>query len=72
MLAGLVVASVFYSLPFAVQPLQTAFMSVGPATLEAARTLGSDRHFFLAGRDELLGEIDKAIRATPPKAAKTS
>ena len=39
----------------------------------AARTLGSDRHFFLTGRDELLGEIEKAIRAAPaPTAAKAS
>ena len=39
--AGLVVASVVYSLPFAVQPMQTAFMAVPAATLEAARTLGA-------------------------------
>ena len=37
--AGLVVASVLYSLPFMVQPLQTAFESVGRAPLEAAATL---------------------------------
>jgi molybdate transport system permease protein len=36
---GLVVASVFYSLPFMVQPLQTAFESVGARPLEAAATL---------------------------------
>jgi molybdate transport system permease protein len=39
--AGLVVASVLYSLPFAVQPLQTAFNAVGPAPLEAAASLGA-------------------------------
>ncbi len=38
---GLVVASVVYSLPFAVQPMQSAFMSVPRATLDAARTLGA-------------------------------
>lgn len=38
---GLVVASVVYSLPFAVQPLQSAFESVGRAPLEAAWTLGA-------------------------------
>ena len=38
---GLVVASVIYSLPFAVQPLQTAFSAVPRATLDAARTLGA-------------------------------
>jgi molybdate transport system permease protein len=39
--AGLVVASVIYSFPFAVQPLQAAFESVGRAPLEAAATLGA-------------------------------
>ena len=38
---GLVVASLFYSLPFAVQPLQAAFMSVPQSTIDAARTLGA-------------------------------
>lgn len=38
---GLVVASVVYSLPFAVQPLQGAFEAVGRAPLEAAATLGA-------------------------------
>lgn len=37
--AGLVVASVFYSLPFAVQPLQNTFESLGNRPLEAAATL---------------------------------
>ncbi|NVD35944.1 molybdate ABC transporter permease subunit [Marinobacter lutaoensis] len=36
---GLVVASVIYSLPFAVQPLQNAFEAVGEGFLEAAATL---------------------------------
>ena len=36
---GLVVASVFYSLPFMVQPLQTAFEAVGERPLEVAATL---------------------------------
>lgn len=36
---GLVVASVFYSLPFMVQPLQAAFEAVGRRPLEAAATL---------------------------------
>ncbi len=38
---GLVIASCFYSLPFAVQPLQSAFESLGRKELEAARTLGA-------------------------------
>jgi molybdate transport system permease protein len=36
---GLVVASVFYSLPFMVQPLQTAFEAIGDRPLEVAATL---------------------------------
>lgn len=36
---GLVVASVFYSLPFVVQPIQNAFEAIGEAPLEAAATL---------------------------------
>jgi molybdate transport system permease protein len=37
--SGLVVASAVYSLPFMVQPLQSAFESVGRAPLEAAASL---------------------------------
>lgn len=37
--AGLVVSSVLYSMPFVVQPLQTAFSSIGNQPLEAAATL---------------------------------
>jgi molybdate transport system permease protein len=36
---GLVVASVFYSMPFVVQPLQNAFVAIGDKPLEAAATL---------------------------------
>ena len=36
---GLVIGSLFYSLPFAVQPLRTAFEAVGRTPLEAAATL---------------------------------
>ena len=36
---GLVIASVFYSLPFMVQPLQTAFEAMGERPLEVAATL---------------------------------
>ena len=48
---GLVVGSVFYSLPFVVQPLQDAFANVGTRTLEAAATLRAsplDRFFTVA------------------------
>jgi|SRR5689334_9962170 molybdate transport system permease protein len=37
--AGLVVASVLYSLPFVVQPLQASFEAIGDRPLEAAATL---------------------------------
>lgn len=37
--AGLVVASVIYSLPFVVQPIQNAFMAMGERPLEVAATL---------------------------------
>jgi molybdate transport system permease protein len=49
--AGLVVASVLYSLPFVVQPLQQAFEAIAEATLEAAATLRAgpwDRFFTVA------------------------
>jgi molybdate transport system permease protein len=36
---GLVIASMLYSMPFVVQPLQTAFEGVGARPLEAAATL---------------------------------
>ena len=37
--SGLVVASLFYSLPFAVQPLQSAFEAVGEDMMETAESL---------------------------------
>jgi molybdate transport system permease protein len=40
---GLVIASCLYSLPFAVQPLQTAFEPLGRAPVETAQTLGASR-----------------------------
>lgn len=39
--AGLVVGSVFYSMPFVVQPLQSAFEAIGERPLEVAATLRS-------------------------------
>ena len=39
--AGLVIGSVVYSMPFVVQPLQNAFISVGRRPLEVAATLGA-------------------------------
>jgi len=45
---GLVVASLFYSLPFAVQPIATAFSQIDPTLREASATLGGStlRTFF--------------------------
>lgn len=40
---GLVVASICYSLPFAVQPLQTTFQGIDPEWLEVAWTSGATR-----------------------------
>ena len=40
---GLVIASCIYSLPFAVQPMQTAFEALPRRTLEHAWTLGASR-----------------------------
>ncbi len=46
--SGLVLASVVYSLPFAVQPMENAFAGVDPRLLEAAATLrcGPSNRFF--------------------------
>ena len=41
--AGLVVGSLVYSLPFAVQPLQRAFEALGARPMEVAATLGAGR-----------------------------
>ncbi len=39
--AGLVIASVFYSMPFVVQPIQNAFETIGERPLEVAASLGA-------------------------------
>tara|TARA_R110000772_G_scaffold161502_5_gene272632 strand:+ start:38 stop:718 length:681 start_codon:yes stop_codon:yes gene_type:complete len=39
--SGLVIGSVFYSIPFVVQPLQDAFNNIGRRPLEVAATLGA-------------------------------
>lgn len=38
---GLVIGSIVYSLPFAVQPLQAAFADMGPRPMEVAMSLGA-------------------------------
>ena len=48
---GLVIGSVFYSMPFVVQPLQSAFNAIGDRPLEVAATLRAtplDRFFTVA------------------------
>jgi len=40
---GLVIASVLYSMPFVIQPLQTAFEKLNSSTIEAAYLLGASR-----------------------------
>ena len=63
---GLVIASCVYSLPFAVQPLQSAFDALGKKELEAARTLGAsklDAFFTIAVPLSLPGFITASVLA---------
>jgi molybdate transport system permease protein len=61
---GLVIASVIYSFPFTIQPLQAAFEGVGRAPLEAAATLGSgplDRFWHVASPLALRGYVSAIV-----------
>jgi len=61
---GLVVASVIYSLPFMVQPLQSAFESVGRGPMEAAASLGAsplDAFFSVAAPLSIRGFLTASI-----------
>jgi molybdate transport system permease protein len=61
---GLVIASVFYSLPFMVQPLQTAFEAIGKRPMEVAATLRAsplDAFFSVALPMALPGFITASI-----------
>jgi molybdate transport system permease protein len=61
---GLVVGSVFYSLPFMVQPLQTAFEGLGDRPLEVAATLRAsplDAFFTVAVPQALPGFLSASI-----------
>ena len=61
---GLVVGSVFYSLPFVVQPLQNAFEGIGQRPLEVAATLGAgplDRFFSVAAPLARPGFLSAAV-----------
>ena len=62
--SGLVVASLIYSLPFTVQPLQAAFEIVGRRPLEAAATLRAsplDAFFSVASPLALRGYVTAAV-----------
>ena len=62
--SGLVIASVFYSLPFMVQPLQSAFEAIGDAPFEAAATLRAsplDRFLTIALPLALPGFVSASI-----------
>ena len=62
--SGLVVASVLYSLPFVVQPLQNAFEAIGERPLEVAATLRAgplDRFFSIAVPMSKAGFLSAAI-----------
>jgi molybdate transport system permease protein len=62
--AGLVIASVLYSFPFAVQPLQASFEAVGRTPLEAAATLGAspfDAFWSIASPLALRGYLSAAV-----------
>jgi molybdate transport system permease protein len=61
---GLVFASVIYSFPFTIQPLQAAFEGVGRAPLEAAATLGAgplDRFWNVASPLALRGYVSAVV-----------
>ena len=62
--SGLVIASVFYSLPFMVQPIQSAFEAIGDAPFEAAATLRAsplDRFLTIALPLALPGFVSASI-----------
>jgi len=62
--AGLVVASVLYSLPFAVQPLQGAFEAIGRGPLEAGAALRAsplDAFFTIAAPMALRGYVTATV-----------
>jgi molybdate transport system permease protein len=61
---GLVIGSLCYSLPFAVQPLRTAFEAVGREQMEAAATMGArplDRFLTVAAPMARRGFLSAAV-----------
>ena len=62
--SGLVIGSIFYSLPFVVQPLQTAFEKVGKNPVTLATMLGAppkDRFFTIAIPLSVHGYLSAAV-----------
>jgi molybdate transport system permease protein len=62
--AGLLIASVLYSFPFVVQPLQSAFESIDQDVMEAAYTLGAsplDAFFSIAVPLSLRGFLTASV-----------
>ena len=62
--AGLVVASIVYSLPFAIQPMQASFEKIPRATMEAAASLGArpvDAFFSVAAPLSVRGFVTAAV-----------
>ena len=62
---GLVLASILYSLPFAVQPLAAAFAQVDPSLREASATLGASPLRTFIARDPALSIEGGDRRAGP-------
>ena len=61
---GLVIGSLIYSLPFVVQPIQSAFSGIGTHTLDAATMLGAsrwDRFFTVALPQVIPGILSAAV-----------
>jgi len=61
---GLVIGSVIYSLPFAVQPIRNAFEAIGPRPMEVAATLRAgplDRFFSVAAPLARRGFVTAAV-----------
>ena len=61
---GLVIGSVFYSMPFVVQPLQSAFAAIGTRPMEVAATLRAspiDRFFSVAVPLAMPGFLTAAV-----------
>ncbi len=61
---GLVIGSVFYSMPFVIQPLQSAFAAIGTRPMEVAATLRAspiDRFFSVAVPLAMPGFLTAAV-----------